>query len=128
MGTVSLLVAGSNEIERKGLCAIVREQPSWAIAAEARDGREAVEKIKRLKPDVAIMYFDMPGLNGLEAARQIVKGALQTRVLLMAPDHTDWMLTQALEAGVRGYLLRSDTADDLISAVEAVGPRQVILH
>jgi YesN/AraC family two-component response regulator len=60
MGTLRLLVAGGNEITRKGLCALVREQPDWHLAAEARDGREAVVRAKQIKPDVAIMDIEMP--------------------------------------------------------------------
>src|ERR1700722_5064711 len=120
MGTLRLLVAGGNEIARKGLCALVREQPGWEITAEACDGREAVERTKQIKPDVAILDIDMPSLNGLDATRQIMEGALQTRVLLLAPNDSDHFIPQALEAGARGYLLKSDTADDLVSAVEAL--------
>ncbi len=120
MGTLRLLVAGGNEIVRKGLCALVREQPGWEIAAEAGDGREAVKRTKEIKPDVAILDIDMPSLNGLDATRQIAKGALQTKVLLLAAHDTDRLLPQALEAGARGYLLKSDTAADLVSAVEAL--------
>jgi YesN/AraC family two-component response regulator len=60
MGALRVLVAGSEEITRKGLCALVREQPGWDLAAEARDGREAVERTKQIKPDVAIMDIEMP--------------------------------------------------------------------
>jgi DNA-binding NarL/FixJ family response regulator len=120
VGTLRVLVAGGNEIMRKGLCALVRGQAGWDIAAEVCDGREAVQRTKRIKPDVAIMDIDMPSLNGLDATRQIAKGALQTKVLLLAPHDTEELLPQALEAGARGYLLKSDTADDLVSAVEAL--------
>src|SRR5579862_1508476 len=120
MGTLRLLVAGGNEIARKGLCSLVREQPGWDLAAEARDGREAVERTKQIKPDVAIMDIDLPSLNGLDATRQITKDALETKVLLLAPNETDILLSQALEAGARGYLLKSDTPDTLVSAVEAL--------
>src|SRR6202030_1643395 len=120
MGTLHLLVAGGNEITRKGLCALVREQPGWDLAAEARDGREAVERTKQIQPDVAIMDIEMPSLNGLDATRQIAKGGLKTKVLLLDPHDTDQLAYQALEAGASGYLLKSDTADDLVSAVEAL--------
>jgi DNA-binding NarL/FixJ family response regulator len=120
MGTLRLLVAGSDEITRKGLCALVREQPGWDLAAEARDGREAVERTKQIKPDVAIMDVEMPELNGLEATRQIANGALKTKVLLLASHDTEQLLPLALEAGARGYLLKSDTTFDLVSAVEAL--------
>src|SRR5690242_4757220 len=99
MGTIRVLVAGGNEIERKGLCALVREQRGWEVAAEARDGREAVESTKQTKPDVAIMDLDMPLLNGLGATRQIAKQPLQTKVLLLASRDKDQLLPQAIEAG-----------------------------
>jgi DNA-binding NarL/FixJ family response regulator len=120
MGALRLLVAGSNEISRKGLCALVREQRGWELAAEARDGREAVERTRQLKPDVAIMDINMPALNGLDATRQIAKSALPTKVLLLSSHNSDHLLPLALEAGARGYLVESDTAADLVSAVEAL--------
>ena len=120
MGTLRLLVAGGNEITRKGLCALVREQPDWDLAAEACDGREAVEKTKKIRPHVAIMDIDMPALNGLDATRQITKTAFQTKVLLLASMETKQLLSLALEAGARGYLLKSDPVADLVSAVEGL--------
>jgi DNA-binding NarL/FixJ family response regulator len=118
METLSLLVAG-DEMIRKGLCSLVRDQPGWDLAAEARDGREAVEKAKQIQPDVAIMDIYMPSLSGLDATRQIANGALKTRVLLLASHETDNLLSIALEAGACGYLLKSDPEEDLVSAVEA---------
>ena len=120
MGALRLLVASSNEIARKGLCALAREQPGWEVAAEARDGREAVERTKQIMPDVVITDIDIPSLNGLDATRQIAKAALQTKVLLLASHETDQLLPQVLKAGARGYLIKSDPADDLVSAVEAL--------
>jgi len=120
MGAVRLLVADGSEIVRKGLCALVREQPGWELAAEARDGREAVEITKRLKPEVAILDAGMPFLNGLEATRQIAKSGSPTKVLLLTTHNAGLLAHQAAEAGARGYLSKSDTANDLISAVEAL--------
>jgi DNA-binding NarL/FixJ family response regulator len=120
VGSLRLLVAGGSEIVRKGLCALVREQPDWELAAEACDGREAVERTKQIEPDVAIMDVDMPSLNGIDATRQIANGALKTKVLLLAPPDADELLPQAIEAGARAYLLKSDPAEDLIFAVEAL--------
>jgi DNA-binding NarL/FixJ family response regulator len=118
--TLRVLVAGGNEMARKGLCALVREQPDWDLAAEACDGREAVERIKQIEPDVAIMDIHMPSLNGLDATRQIANGSLKTKVLLLASHDTDLLFPQALDAGARGFLLKSDPAEDLVFAVEAL--------
>src|SRR5258708_5441608 len=101
MGTLRLLVAGSNEIARNGLCPFAREQPGWEIAAEACDGREAVRITRQTKLDVAIMDINMSSLNGLDATRQIAKGPLQTKVLGLDPHDADQLAYQALEAG--GY-------------------------
>jgi len=121
VGALRLLVADGNEIVRKGLCAIVREQPGWEVAGEAREGREAVKMAKQIKPDVAIIDIGMNLLNGLDATRQIANDSLGTKVLLLTGHDSDRLLVQALEAGAHGYLVKSDTADDLVSAVEALG-------
>jgi DNA-binding NarL/FixJ family response regulator len=120
MGALRLLVADGSEIVRKGLCALVREQPGWELTAEARDGREAVEITKQLKPEVAILDIAMPFLNGLEATRQIAKSGSSTKVLLLTSHNAELLARQAAEVGAHGYLLKSDTAHDLISAVEAL--------
>jgi DNA-binding NarL/FixJ family response regulator len=120
MDTVRLLVADSNEITRKSLCAFIREQRGWEIVAEACDGRQAVEIAKQLRPGVAILDIGMPSLNGLDATRHITKSGSQTKVLILAMHYVDLLIRQALEMGAYGYLLRSDTANDLISAVETL--------
>ena len=76
---VRLLVADDHEIVRKGLRALLESEPGWEVAAEAANGKDAVEKAKQVKPDVAILDISMPLLNGLEAARQIVKSVEHTR-------------------------------------------------
>lgn len=120
MGALRLLVADGSEIVRKGLCALVREQPGWELTAEARDGREAVEITKQLNPEVAILDIGMPFLNGLEATRQIAKSGSSTKVLLLTSHNAELLAHQAVAVGAHGYLLKSDTAHDLISAVEAL--------
>jgi DNA-binding NarL/FixJ family response regulator len=124
MRTLRLLVADDHEIVRKGLCALLGAQPGWEIAAEARDGREAVKMAKECKPDVAVLDISMPGLNGLEAARQINKTVSHTKVLVLTMHESDKFIGEALEAGVRGFLLKSDAGKDLVGAVEALGRNQ----
>jgi DNA-binding NarL/FixJ family response regulator len=124
MRTLRLLVADDHEIVRKGLCTLLGAQPGWEIAAEASDGREAVKLAKECKPDVAVLDISMPGLNGLEAARQINKAVSHTKVLVLTMHESDKFIGEALEAGVRGFLLKSDAGKDLVGAVEALSRNQ----
>jgi len=115
-----LLLADDHEIVRKGLRALLEAEPGWQVAAEAADGRDAVEKAQQIKPDIAILDISMPSLNGLEATRQIVKGISQTKVLVLTMHDSDPLIQRVLEAGARGYLLKSDAARDLVAAVDAL--------
>jgi DNA-binding NarL/FixJ family response regulator len=105
---------------RKGIRTVLEARTGWQVVAEAGDGREAVKKTQELKPQVAVLDISMPLLNGLEATRQIAKIAPQTRVLILTMHDADPMIQQILEAGAKGYLLKSDASLDLVSAVEAL--------
>jgi DNA-binding NarL/FixJ family response regulator len=120
MRPVQILLADDHEVVRKGLRALLEAQPGWKVVAEAIDGREAVEKAKDMRPDIAIVDIGMPCLNGLEATRQIVKKAPHTRVLVLTMHDTNPLIQQVVKAGARGYVLKSDVASDLVSAVEAL--------
>jgi len=119
MGILRLLVADDHDVVRKGVRTLLEEQPGWEVAAEASDGREAVEKAKLVQPDVTILDLSMPELNGLEAAREILK-TVATKVLILTMYDSDPLIRQTLEAGARGYLLKSDAGRDLVSAVDAL--------
>jgi len=119
MGILRLLVADDHDVVRKGVRTLLEEQPGWEVAAEASDGREAVEKAKLFQPDVTILDLSMPELNGLEAAREILK-TVSTKVLILTMYDSDPLIRQTLEAGARGYLLKSDAGRDLVSAVDAL--------
>jgi DNA-binding NarL/FixJ family response regulator len=120
VGPLRLLVADDHEIVRKGLCVLLQEQPGWTVVAEASNGREAVEKTKETKPDVVVMDIGMPVLNGLEATRQIIESESQAKILILTIDESDTLAREVLDAGARGYLLKSDVAADLIKAVNAL--------
>ena len=120
MGTLRVVVADDHEVVRKGLRTILEEQPGWEVTGEASDGRDAVDKVKSLKPDVSVVDVGMPGLNGLEATRQMLKNDPQTRVLILTMHESDPLIREVLDAGARGYLLKSDASRDLVNAVEAI--------
>jgi DNA-binding NarL/FixJ family response regulator len=109
-----------HEIVRKGLKSVLEARKDWEIIGEATTGREAVEMVEELKPDVVVMDISMPELNGLEAVRQIVKIAPRTEVLVLTMHESEDLVREVLEAGARGYLLKSDASRQLISAVEAL--------
>jgi DNA-binding NarL/FixJ family response regulator len=124
MAALRLLVADDHEMVRKGLCAILQQHPGWVVVSEARDGREAVEKANALKPDVVIMDISMPLLNGVEATRQLHKSVPQAKVLILTMYESDGLIRELLDAGVRGYVLKSDAGADLVRAVDALSRNQ----
>ena len=120
MRKLRILVADDHEIVRRGLVALIKGHPDWEVCAECDDGRRAVEQAKEMKPDITILDIGMPILNGLEATRQILRDNSNVRVLILTITDTDQVVQAVLDAGARGFLLKSDAARDLIMAVEAL--------
>src|SRR5271157_1203048 len=120
MSTLKILIADDHDVVRKGLRMLIEEHPGWEICGEARSGREAVEKAIQLKPEVTVIDISMPDLNGLEATRQIRKACPKTEVLVITHHDSDEMAAEVLDAGARGYVLKSDSDKDLVHAVETL--------
>jgi DNA-binding NarL/FixJ family response regulator len=115
-----ILLVDDHELVRKGLRALLETCENSEICGEAKDGREAVQRVIELRPDVVVMDICMPELNGLEAAREIKKVASQTEVLALTVSDSEQLAEDLLRAGVRGYLLKSDAGRDLVRGVEAL--------
>ena len=111
-----ILIADDHEVVRSGLRAIIETRADWVVCGEAIDGRDAVALALKMKPDVAIVDYSMPVMNGLEVARQIKSHHLQTEVLILTMHESEEILTEVLLAGVRGFLLKSDARSHLIAA------------
>lgn len=120
MNPLRILVADDHEIVRRGLIALLKSRAGWDVCGEAKDGRDAVDKAKELKPDVVILDIGMPNLNGLEAARQMLHHNPQTKILILTITDADELVRAVLDAGARGFVLKSDATRDLIAAVEAL--------
>jgi DNA-binding NarL/FixJ family response regulator len=120
MNPVRILIADDHEIVRRGLRNLIETQANWEVAGEAITGRQAVEEARRLSPDLIIMDISMPEMNGLEATRQICKIAPDTQVLILSIHENEQLVHEVLEAGARGYVLKSDAGRDLIAAVESL--------
>jgi two-component system response regulator NreC len=105
---------------RHGLRKILEARRDWEVVAEAGDGREAVAKVLELDPDVAVFDIGMPRLNGIEATRQIVKRAPAVKILILSMHSDEAYITQALQAGAKGYLLKDSADIDLIRGITDV--------
>ena len=117
MGRVRILLADDHTLVRAGLRKLLEERPDWEVIAEAGDGREAVRLAEQHKPDVAILDVAMLLLNGIEATRQIARRVPGTRVLVLSMHADEAYVTQILQAGATGYLLKDSADVDLLKAV-----------
>jgi DNA-binding NarL/FixJ family response regulator len=115
-----MLIADDHEIVRRGFRAILEAQPDCEVVGESGDGRKAVEMAKELRPDIVVLDISMPSLNGLEAARQILKWRPQTKILILTMHESDSLIREVLDAGARGYILKTDAGRDLVAAVDAL--------
>jgi DNA-binding NarL/FixJ family response regulator len=120
MPALKVLLADDHEIVRKGLRSMLEAQRDCEVVGEAGDGRQAVAMTKELKPDVVILDISMPLLNGMEATRQILKDRPQTKVLVLTMHESDPLIREVLDAGARGYILKTDAGRDLVTAVESL--------
>lgn len=117
---VRILIADDHEVVRRGMCALLEGREGWEICGQATDGRQAVEMAKQLNPDVIILDVGMPNLNGLAATRQLAQQNSKYKIIVLTIDDSDEVIREALDAGARGFVLKSDAARDLVSAVEAL--------
>jgi DNA-binding NarL/FixJ family response regulator len=115
-----ILVADDQEAVRKRVCATLASRSDFEVCAEASDGQEAVEKAARLGPDLVILDITMPVLNGLDAARVILKSRPKTPILILSVHRSKQLIEEAKRIGVRGYVTKGETIQNLIRAADAV--------
>ena len=118
MNAFRILVADDHPVFRFGLCSLLSSHQGWEICGEVADGRSAVQKCRDLKPDLLILDICMPQLNGVDAARQILKASPTQRILVVTDVNSEQVVRDCLEAGVRGWVFKSDGIEDLTAAVE----------
>jgi DNA-binding NarL/FixJ family response regulator len=117
--TLRILLADDHQILRHSLRALL-EREGLEVVAEAEDGERAVEMTRRLRPDVAVLDLSMPRLNGIDAARALVRDELPTRVVLLTVHREEHYVLAALKAGIMGYVLKTQAAADLLQAIREV--------
>jgi len=117
--TVRLLLADDHSIFRQSLCVLL-QQEGFEVVGEASAGPEAVKIAETLRPDVAILDYSMPGMNGIEVARELQKAAPDTQTILLTAREDNASAIEALRAGMHGYVYKSQTAEDLVKTVREV--------
>lgn len=117
---IKVLLAEDHTIVRKGLYALLKKEYDIQVIGEAGDGREAVEMVEKLRPDVVLMDISMPSLNGIEATRRIKKRFPNTKVLILTMHDSEEYIFQLLRIGASGYVVKMDAPEELVSAIHAV--------
>jgi DNA-binding NarL/FixJ family response regulator len=115
-----ILIADDHEVVRSGIRAVIEARSDWIVGGEATDGEQAVAFALKTSPDIVIVDYSMPLMNGLEVCRRIKSLGLHSKVLLLTMHEDEEILTEALLTGARGFLLKSDASKHLISAIEAL--------
>jgi len=118
--TLRIAIVDDHAVVRRGVRALLESQAGWEVVAEGATGREAVEIARRLQPDILVMDLSLPELNGLDATRQIVKEAPRTEVLVLTMHNGEELARNVLQAGARGYVLKSDADESLVAAVDTL--------
>ena len=121
---IKLLLVDDHEVVRRGLAALLEGHEGWQIVGEAGDGRSAVKLAQEAQPHVVVMDVGLPELNGFEATRQILKTLPQTEVLILTMHDGEQLVREVIDAGARGYVLKSDAGRQLVAAVHSLGRHQ----
>jgi DNA-binding NarL/FixJ family response regulator len=122
-----ILLADDHELVRRGVRGLLCVRSGWRVVGEAANGREAVDKTNKLKPDVAIVDVSMPDLDGLQATRQIREVSPNTEVVVLTMHDSEQMVRRVLDAGALGYVLKSDLSVNLVKAVKNVSAGRLFL-
>jgi DNA-binding NarL/FixJ family response regulator len=118
--TMRLFIADDHGIVREGLKSLLRHHPEMEVVGEAATGTETIDLARTINPDVVIMDIHMPGLDGIEASRQILRDNPHIRILALAGDLSSIALSQGLQAGIKGFMLKESMFSELIEAITAV--------
>ena len=122
---IRILIVDDHPIVRQGLRTLLERQSDWQVVGEASDGVEALDKAHSLQPDVMVLDITMPRMHGLEVCRLLRQRTPGLEILFVTQHDSPHMMRAALDAGARGYVVKSNVARDLLAAVEAVSQHRV---
>ena len=125
---IRILIADDHQVLRDGLRLLLEKTPDIEVIGEASDGEEAISRAKELSPDVILMDITMSGLSGLEAARQIIKWNPDVKILLLSVHESDEYLAEMLNIGLAGYILKTASGREVVSAIRAVYKGDIYLY
>jgi DNA-binding NarL/FixJ family response regulator len=118
---LQILIADDHEIVRRGVRGIIEAHPDWEVCCEAADGDSVLNLVRLHRPDIAILDVSLPGLNGIAVTRQLRQACPETEVLLFTMHDDNETVSGGLAAGARGYILKNDGDEQLVSAIAALG-------
>lgn len=128
MSKIKIVIADDHAMMRDGIAALLGHYDDVVVVGEASNGKEAIEKVSALRPDIVLMDIAMPGLGGLEATVEIKKTHPEVKVLVLTQYDDKEYVSRFLKAGVSGYILKRAAGSDLISAIRAVAKGESYLH
>lgn len=120
MERLRILIADDHEVVRQGIVGMLTSRRDWEVCGQASDGREAIKMVEKLKPDLVILDITMPGLNGIDTARQIRKMLPDIKILIYSMHYAERLVQEVFQAGADGYVLKTDAGKHLVQAIETI--------